>query len=151
MKAIFTLALLAVTTIASAQPGHHRGKGHGNGHKKEKHYNKHHHNDRYERYSRDDDDYSRNRRVVRNDYYDRDYSYRVGRELSRYDFLRLSRHQRSRLQVSLNFLVSNGYGPRDYESRLRRDLRDILDRSQYDMWERRAYGNNNTFVFNFGR
>lgn len=144
MKALFTIALLAITTIAGAQPGHHRG--HGNGH------SKHHHKKHYDRHDhrRDDDDYSRSRRVVRRDY-GRDYHYRVEREMSRYDFLRLSRQQRSRLQVSLNFMVSNGYGPVDYERRLRRDLYEILSRDQYGMWERRAYNSGNTFVFNFGR
>ena len=37
MKALFTLTLLAITTIASAQPGH--GRGHGKGHYK---HGKHH-------------------------------------------------------------------------------------------------------------
>ena len=141
MKTLFTLALLAVTTIASAQPGH--GYKHGKGHyKKHKKYQKHYNHNR--------NDYKHNRRVVRNDHY-RDYHYHVNREMNRYDFLRLSQNQRSRLQVSLNFLISNGYGPRDYEYRLRRDLRDILTRSQYDLWERRAYSSGNTFVFNFNR
>lgn len=156
MKALFTLALLAVTTIASAQPGHGRGHGkghykHGKHHKNER-YDKHDRNNRYDR--RDDDDYSRSRRVVRSDYgrnYSRDYNYRVERELARYDFLRMTRAQRSRLQVSLNFLVSNGYGQRDYERRLRSDLYNILSRDQYRMWERQAYNSGNTFVFNFGR
>jgi|SRR5690606_28676243 len=137
MKVLFTLALLAVTTIASAQPGH--GYKHGKGHyKKHKKYQKHSNHNDY------------NRRVVRKNHH-RDYHYHVSREMSRYDFLRLSQAQRSRLQVSLNFLISNGYGPRDYEYRLRRDLRDILSRSQYDLWERRAYNSGNTFVFNFNR
>lgn len=141
MKTLITLALVAVTTIASAQPGH--GKGHYK-------HNKHHKHERYERYDRRDDDHDRRRRVVRNDY-NRDYNYRVERELARYDFLRMSRAQRSRLQVSLNFLISNGYGARDYERRLRSDLYNILNRDQYRMWENRAYNGGNTFVFNFGR
>lgn len=148
MKAFYTLVLLAATTIASAQPGHHRGNGKGHSkHNNHKKYDNHH---RHDHHDRDDDDYSRNRRVVRRDY-GRDYNYRVEREMSRYDFLRLDRQQRSRLQVSLNFLVSNGYGSADYERRLRRDLYDILSRDQYSMWERRAYNSGNTFVFNFGR
>ncbi len=137
MKVFFTLAFLAITTIASAQPGHHkhdrgRGKGHAK-HYKNKKYNRHDHHHRKERR------------------YVRDYHYEVEREMSRYDFLRLSRHQRSRLNVTLNFLVSNGYGPREYERRLRSDLYDILSRSQYSMWEDRAYARNNVFVFNFGK
>ncbi len=49
-------------------------------------------------------------------------------------------------------MVANNYGPRDYERRLRSDLRTILTRDQYGMWERRAYnGSGNTFVFNFNR
>lgn len=145
MKVLFSLAFLAIATIANAQPGHHKHahKGKGNGHYKQHKSYKH---DSYD----DDDDYGhRHRRVVRKDY-GRDYHYHVNREMNRYDFLRLSSHQRSRLQVSLNFLISNGYGPRDYESRLRRDLRDILTRDQYRTWERRAYNNSNVFVFNFG-
>lgn len=144
MKTLFTLALLAVTTIASAQPGHHRGH-----HKHKKHHKKHY----THKHHRDDDRYYRHnqRRVAR---YDdrRDYHYHVDREMSRYDFLRLSRAQRSQLQVSLNFMVANNYGPRDYERRLRRDLGIILTRDQFGMWERRAYtGGGNTFVFNFNR
>ena len=147
MKALLTLALLAVTTIASAQPGH--GKGHGKGHYK---HGKHEKHDRYDKHNRRHDDYGRDqRRVVKRDY-NRDYNYRVERELSRYDFLRMTRAQRSRLQVSLNFLVSNGYGAREYERRLRSDLYNILSRDQYRMWENRAYsGGGNTFVFNFNR
>lgn len=140
MKTLITLALLAVTTIASAQPGH--GRNHGKGHYK------HHHKHKTEYRKKD---YKHGRRVVRNDY-KRDYHYHVQREMARYDFLRLSQAQRSRLQVSLNFLISNGYGARDYEYRLRRDLRSILSRSQYNLWERNAYNNGgNTFVFNFNR
>lgn len=144
MKALFSLAFLAIATIANAQPGHYKHHNNGKGKGHYKHYKK----QKYDRY--DDDDYGyRNRRVVRKDY-GRDYHYHVNREMSRYDFLRLSSNQRSRLQISLNFLISNGYGPREYESRLRRDLRDILTRDQYRSWERRAYNNNNVFVFNFG-
>lgn len=141
MRTLFTLALLAVATIASAQPGH--GRKHGKGHyKHNKHYNKHHDRDDYRRGERVYRDYDRGRR---------NYDYRVAREMNRYDFLRLSRHQRSRLQVSLNFLVTNGYRDRAYEQYLRRDLYDILSRDQYRMWENRAYrGGGNTFVFNFG-
>lgn len=138
MKTLFTLALLAVTTIASAQPrhGNHHGKGHYKKH--QKHYN-HNRND-----------YKHNRKVVRNNH-QRDYHYHVSREMNRYDFLRLSQAQRSKLQVSLNFLIANNYGPRDYEYRLCKDLRSILTRNQYAMWERRAYSSGNTFVFNFNR
>lgn len=144
MKTLFTLALLAITTIASAQPGHHRGH-----HKHKKHHKKHY----THKHHRDDDRHYRHnqRRVVR---YDdrRDYHYYVDREMSRYDFLRLSRAQRSQLQVSLNFMVANNYSPRDYERRLRRDLGTILTRDQFGLWERRAYtGGGNTFVFNFNR
>lgn len=144
MKALFTLALLAVTTIASAQPGHHRGH-----HKHKKHHKKHY----THRHHRDDDRHYRHnqRRVARYDNR-RDYHYHVDREMRRYDFLRLSRAQRSQLQVSLNFMIANNYGPRDYERRLRRDLGTILTRDQFGMWERRAYtGGGNTFVFNFNR
>lgn len=135
MKAFLTLALLAMATIASAQPGH-RGKNHNkfNHHKNQKHYAPAPHH----------------RKLVRVDQR-RDYHYHVNREINRYDFLRLSRSQRSRLEVSLNFLLSNNYAPRAYELRLRRDLRDILTRAQYQAWERRAYNNSNVFVFNFGR
>lgn len=143
MRTLFTLALLAITTIASAQPGHgrERGKGHYKKHKQEKYYD----NRAYDR------NYPKGRRVVR---YDdrRDYDYRVAQEMRRYDFLRLSGAQRSRLQVSLNFMLNNGYGPREYERRLRSDLYNILSRDQYRMWEQRAYtGGGNTFVFNIGR
>ncbi len=144
MKTFFTLALLAITTIASAQPGHH------NGHHKHK---KHHKTHKVHKHHRDNAPHYRHnqRKVVRHDNR-RDYYYHVDREMSRYDFLRLSRAQRSKLQVSLNFMVANNYGPRDYEYRLRRDLRNILTREQYSMWERRAYtGGGNTFVFNFNR
>lgn len=144
MKALFTLALLAVTTIASAQPGHHKGH-----HKHKKHHKKHY----THRHHRDDDRHYRHnqRRVARYDNR-RDYHYHVDREMRRYDFLRLSRAQRSQLQVSLNFMIANNYGPRDYERRLRRDLGTILTRDQFGMWERRAYtGGGNTFVFNFNR
>lgn len=151
MKSFFTLALLAVTAIASAQPGHHRGNG--KGHKKHDKYNKHYNRDHDDRRDRDyrRDDYKRGRYV--DNRYNRDYDYRVEREISRYDFLSLSRNQRQRLQVSLNFLVSNNYAQREYERRLRSDLYNILSRDQYNNWERRAYtgGNSNTFVFNFGR
>lgn len=134
MKTFLTLALLAMTAIASAQPRHH-GKGHG----KYKKHNKHHYHAP-----------NPHRKMVRVDQR-RDYHYHVNREINRYDFLRLSRSQRSRLEVSLNFLLSNNYAPRAYELRLRRDLREILTRAQYQAWERRAYNNSNVFVFNFGR
>nr|WP_298001821.1 hypothetical protein [uncultured Flavobacterium sp.] len=141
MKTLFTLAVLAVTTIASAQPGH--GRKHGNGHYKKHNKHKVHHYDKK--------DYKHGRRVVRTNHR-RDYNYHVQQEMARYNFLRLSQAQRSRLQVSLNFLISNDYGPRDYEYRLRKDLRNILSRSQYDLWERKAYNNGGTtFVFNFNR
>lgn len=144
MKALFTLALIAVTTIASAQPGHHRGH-----HKHKKHHTKHY----THKHHRDDDRYYRHnqRRVVRYDR-QRDAHYYVNREMSRYDFLRLSRAQRAKLQVSLNYMIVNNYGPTAYERRLRADLRNILTRNQYRMWQRNAYrGGGNTFVFNFNR
>jgi len=138
MKTLITLALLAMTTVMTAQPGH--GKSHGKGHYKKHQKHKAH---KYQK------DYKHGRRIVRNDY-QRDYHYHVQREMARYDFLRLSQAQRSRLQVSLNFLISNRYAPKDYDLYLRRDLSNILSRSQYDLWERRAYKNGaNTFVFNF--
>ncbi|WLD24937.1 hypothetical protein NU10_06030 [Flavobacterium dauae] len=149
MKTLFTLALLAVTTIASAQPRHHK-----NHHKHKSHHKKHYEHKYYrdDWDDRDDDHYHHNkRRVVRYNNH-RDYHYYANREMSRYDFLRLSRSQRSQLQVSLNFMIANNYGPRDYERRLRRDLGTILTRDQFGMWERRAYtGGGNTFVFNFNR
>lgn len=141
MKTLITLALLAMTTVMTAQPGH--GKSHGKGHYKKHQKHQKHKAHKYQK------DYKHGRKVVRNDY-QRDYHYHVQREMARYDFLRLSQAQRSRLQVSLNFLISNRYAPKDYDLYLRRDLSSILSRSQYDLWERRAYKNgSNTFVFNF--
>src|SRR5690606_32029644 len=127
MKTLFTLALLAVTTIASAQPrhGNHHGKGHYKNHKKhQKHYN-HNRND-----------YKHNKKVVKNNN-QLNNNYNLSLKIIRNNFLRLSQAQRSKLQVSLNFLIANNYGPRDYEYRLCKDLRSILTRNQYAMWERR--------------
>lgn len=144
MKTLFTLALLALTTIASAQPGH--SKGHS---KHKKHHKKHY---AQKHYRANDRNYQHNQRKVVKYDHRKDYHYNVEREMSRYDFLRLSRIQRDQLQVSLNFMVANNYGSRDYERRLRSDLGTILTRDQYGMWERKAYtGGGNTFVFNFNR
>ncbi|MDO5636684.1 MAG: hypothetical protein Q4G18_05465, partial [Myroides sp.] len=123
MKTLITLALLAMTTVMTAQPGH--GKSHGKGHYKKHQKHQKHKAHKYQK------DYKHGRKVVRNDY-QRDYHYHVQREMARYDFLRLSQAQRSRLQVSLNFLISNRYAPKDYDLYLRRDLSSILSRSQYD-------------------
>ena len=132
MKTFFTIAFLAITTLASAQPGHY--KDHGRGHYKNDHYKKHKKNK-----------YKKDKHNHRND-----CDYRVQREMNRYDFLRLSQAQRSKLQVSLNFLITNQYSDRDYERRLRNDLYSILTKDQYRTWENRAYRGGNTFVFNFG-
>ncbi|HLW41925.1 MAG TPA: hypothetical protein VKY82_06110 [Flavobacterium sp.] len=137
MKLWYTLALLAITTIASAQPGHHKHRKGKKVHKK--HYTHKHYDTR-----------GLKRQVVKV-HHGRDYHYYVNREMARFEFLRLSRQQKAKLQISLNFLISNGYSPQIYERRLRSDLRTILSRSQYQQWERRAYGNNNVFVFNFVR
>ncbi len=140
MKTLITLALLAVTTIASAQHKHHN-----------RHHNDHdngRHNGHYKKHYKHQKHYAERRKYDNH----RDCHYYVAREMNRYDFLRLNRAQRSQLQVSLNFLISNNYGPRDYEYRLRGDMRRILTRDQYHLWERRAYaGGGNTFVFNFNR
>lgn len=136
MKSLFTIALLSIVSIASAQPGRHREQG------------RPHHNDRKHDNFRKND-YKKGRKHV-NKQRQRDCDYRVERELSRYDFLRLNRDQRARLQFSLNYMISNNYAQRDYERRLRADLNNILSREQYRSWENRAYSNNgNVFVFNF--
>lgn len=139
MKSLFVLALLTITTIANAQPGH--GRDHGKGHYKKNHKNNHY----------DKKDYKHGRKLVR-DNHRTNYHYHVEREMNRYEFLRLNNGQRKRLETSLHFLISNNYGGRDYEIRLRKDLRNILSRSQYDLWYKNAYRNGgNTFVFNFNR
>lgn len=137
MKNLFALAFFAITTIASAQPGH--GRDHGKGHYKKHHKAKHY----------DKKNYKHGRKLVRNDHRT-NYHYHVQREMARYEFLRLNNSQRKKLETSLHFMISNNYGPRDYEVRLRKDLRSILSRSQYDLWHKNAYRNGGTtFVFNF--
>nr|WP_297307014.1 hypothetical protein [uncultured Flavobacterium sp.] len=137
MKSLFTIALLSIVSIASAQPGRHREEGrfqHKNHNKHEKLHKK---------------DYKKGKKHAKQ-HHKHDYNYRVERELSRYDFLRLNRNQRARLQFSLNYMISNNYAQREYERRLRADLSNILSREQYRSWENRAYTNNgNVFVFNF--
>lgn len=133
MKSLLTIAFLSIATIINAQPGHHRDNGKSN----HKHHSKHKKND-----------YKKGRRYTKKDNR-RDYDFRVQRELNRYDFLNLTRNQRSRLQVSLNFLIINNYNQREYERRLKSDLYDILNRNQYRSWQNRAYNSGNTFIFNF--
>ena len=140
MKTIFTLAFLAITTLTSAQPGHH--KHHKN--KEKKHS-----------YGYYDKKYSKQKKYYAHQHAKphkkKVYYYEVEREMRRYDFLRMSDYQRNRLEISLNYMFRNGYGPREYERRLRSDLHSILNRRQYEMWQQQAYGRNQVFVFNFGR
>ena len=135
MKSLLTIAFLIITTIANAQPGHHRdnGRNHKKTNKAYKNHSKHKKND-----------YKKGRK-----YNHRDYDYRVQREMDRYAFLNLSRDQKSRLQISLNFLITNNYNQREYERKLRSDLHKILNRNQYRSLENRAYNSGNTFIFNF--
>jgi len=137
MKALFTISFLVVSAIAIAQPNHRRDRDdYRQDHRSKKHHQHHKKND-----------YKKGRKYSN---HKKDYDYRVDRELSRYEFLRLSRMQQNKLQVRLNFLVNSGYGSREYERRLRSDLYEILSREQYRNWENRAYGNGgNTFIFNF--
>jgi len=139
MKNLITLVFLTLTFLANAQPNHYREKDKNFKREKDKrkNYSKSHKHDKKKHY------YKRNHR--------KDYNYRVERELSRYEFLRLSELQRSKLQVSINFLANNQYNEREYERRLKSDLYTILSRDQYRNWENRAYNNGNTFIFNFGK
>lgn len=141
MKSLITIAFLAIATIANAQPGRHRENRRDDDRKPNRGY---HHHSKHKK-----NDYKKGRKYDKR-YSQRDCDYRVERELNRYEFLNLSRDQRSRLQVSLNFMISNNYGQREYERRLRSDLYNILNRNQYRSWENRAYNNSgNTFIFNF--
>ncbi|WP_177764655.1 hypothetical protein [Flavobacterium sp. I3-2] len=140
MKSFITIAFLAIATIANAQPGRHK--------EERRDYNRNSNNG-YQHSKHKKNDYKKGRKYDKKHNH-RDCDYRVERELSRYDFLNLSRDQRSRLQVSLNFMITNDYNQREYERRLRSDLYHILNRNQYRNWENRAYNNSgNTFIFNF--
>lgn len=134
MKNLFTIALLTISSLVSAQPGHHK-----NNHNPKKHKPKEIHNHRKPKKN-----FKHNKKHP-------NYDYRVQRELERYRFLNLSNTQRNKLQVSINFLVTNSYNEREYERRLRSDLHQILTQNQYRNWENRAYNsnNNNVFIFNF--
>lgn len=126
MKVFILTAFMAIATFANAQPGHY--KDHGRGHQKKDYHKKY----------------------KKRKHHDKECDYRVRKEMNRYDFLRLSNIQRSKLQVSINLLISKDYSEREYENRLKRELYQILSRDQYKSWESRAYRGGNTFVFNFG-
>ena len=141
MKSLITIAFLAIATIVNAQPGRHRDNERDHDRKPKRGHN---HHSKHKK-----NDYKKGRKYDKKHNH-RDCDYRVERELNRYDFLNLSRDQRSRLQVSLNFMITNNYNQRAYERRLKSDLYNILNRNQYRNWENRAYNNTgNTFIFNF--
>jgi len=141
MKSLITIAFLAIATIANAQPGRHRDHDRDYDKKSNRGYN---HNSKHKK-----NDYKKGKKYNKKHNH-RDCDYQVERELNRYDFLKLSREQRSRLQVSLNFMITNNYSQRAYERRLKSDLYNILNRNQYRSWENRAYNTGNTFIFNIG-